>query len=287
MSGPRVIAVCPVYDPPPTTAEGLRRLGGQTAGVVVVDDGSPRPVELEGIVVDRLPENRGIATALNRGVRAAAAAGATHVLTVDQDSSFPDDYVQQLLACARRAELQGLRPGAVGAVEFSGLRHEGHFRDGVLVVEESIQSGTLFSVQALAQIGGFDESLVIDAVDTDACLRLQDAGWDVCVAPVGFAHALGEGHFVSLLGRRVWSSRHSALRRYYITRNGVVVLRRHGRTHPRWAMVYARRLLVSTWLSLREGDPDLRRAVREGVADGWRRRLGRRPTRAEGSVVSP
>ncbi len=277
MNAPLVIAVCPVLEPPQTTAAGLRRLREQVAGLVVVDDGSSVPVAYEGIDVVRLPENRGIAAALNQGVRAAVAAGATHVLTVDQDSSFPDDYVQQLLACERSAQRQGLRPGAVGAVEFSGLHHSGHFSDGVMVVQESIQSGTLFAATALAEVGGFDERLVIDAVDTDVCLRLQCAGWDVCVAPVGFEHALGDGHFVRFLGRRVWSSRHAPLRRYYITRNGIVVLRRHARRHPRWALVYLRRLLVATWLSVREGGPEVRAAVREGLADGWRRRLGKRP----------
>ena len=280
MSEPRVIAVCPVLEPPETTAGGLRRLREHVAGLVVVDDGSLVPVTYTGITVERLPENRGIAAALNQGVRAAVAAGATHVLTVDQDSSFPDDYVQQLLACERNALRQGLRPGAVGALEFSGLHHSGRFTEGVMVVQESIQSGTLFSVSALAEVGGFDDELVIDAVDTDVCLRLQDAGWDVCVAPVGFDHALGEGHFVRLLGRRVWSSRHAPLRRYYITRNGIVVLRRHGRRHPRWALVYLRRLLVATWLSIREGGPESRPAGREGLADGWRGRLGKRPARA-------
>ena len=56
----------------------------------------------------------------------------------------------------------------MGAAEFSGLTHRGSWRDGVMAVPESIQSGTLFSVEALARIGGFDESLVIDGVDTDA-----------------------------------------------------------------------------------------------------------------------
>lgn len=276
MSGPRVVVVCPVFNPTTVTEGSLRAIREQSSDLVVVDDGSTVPVEYEGIDVIRLSENRGIAAALNCGVEAAVTRGATHVLTIDQDSRFPQDYVAALLACETRARRQGLRPGAVGAVEFSGLRHKGRFRDGVLVVEESIQSGTLFPLEGLKNVGGFDESLVIDAVDTDACLRLQEDGWDVCVAPVGFEHALGEGYFVSLLGRQVWCSMHPPFRRYYITRNGLTVLRRYGRRHPRWAVTYARRLAVATWLGARGPDPHQRAAIRSGLSDGWHGRMGQR-----------
>jgi rhamnosyltransferase len=271
-----VVVVCPVFNPPSATEGSLRAIREQSSDLVVVDDGSSIPVEYQGIEVIRLSENRGIAAALNRGFETAVSRGATHVLTIDQDSQFPQGYVAALLACEARAMRQGLKPGAVGAMEFSGLRHRGRFRDGVLVVQESIQSGTLFSIEGLNMLGGFDESLVIDAVDTDACLRLQDCGWDVCVAPVGFEHELGQGHFVSLLGRQVWCSMHPPFRRYYITRNGLIVLRRHSRQHPRWALTYARRLAVATWLAAREPDPGQRAAIRKGLSDGWHGLTGQR-----------
>ncbi|HQR78600.1 MAG TPA: glycosyltransferase [Actinomycetota bacterium] len=275
MSAPKVVAVCPVLNPPATTPETLATIRQQVADLVVVDDGSSVPVRYQGTDMIRLPENRGIAAALNRGVAAAVAKGATHVLTVDQDSRFPAGYVAALLSCESRARRQGLRPGAVGAVEFSGLRHKGRFRDGVLVVAESIQSGTLFPVEALSELGGFDEELVIDAVDTDACLRLQELGYDVCVAPAAFDHSLGQGHFVSLLGRKVWSSKHPPFRRYYITRNGLAMLHRYGLRHPRWAVVYARKLAVATLLAARDPDTHQRSAIRSGLSDGWHGRLGK------------
>lgn len=285
MSTPRVVAVCPVFNPPETTHDALRQISEQVDDVVVVDDGSGMPVAYDWLTVVRLPDNRGIATALNRGVDLALRGGATHVLTIDQDSRFPAGYVAALLECEARARRQGLRPGAVGAAQFSGLRHKGRFRDGVLVVQESIQSGTLYPAHALVELGGFDEDLVIDAVDTDASLRLQEAGFDVCVAPVAFDHALGAGRFVSLLGRQVWSSRHPPFRRYYITRNGVVVLRRYGLRHPRWAVVYARKLVVATLLAARDQDPQLRAAIRAGFSDGLHGRMGKQQRPVDATAV--
>ncbi len=268
----RIVAVATVLDPPPQTEAALRALAKQVQGVVAVDDGSSVPVSLPGVEVIRHETNLGIAAALNAGVRAAAAQGATHVLTVDQDSQFPEDYVARLLAAWLRAEAQGLTPAAMGAAEFSGLSHQGAWHDGVMTVPESIQSGTLFSLDALNSVGGFDESLVIDGVDTDACLRLADHGYDICVAPVRFDHALGEGHFVSVFGHPVWASGHAPFRRYYITRNGLLLLRRHGRRHPRWAVVSARRLVVASVLAA--GSLAQRAAMRAGVKDALRGRKG-------------
>ncbi len=268
----RIVAVATVLNPPPDTADHLHALATQVDEVVAVDDGSVQPVHLPGVRVIRNDRNQGIAAALNEGVKAAAQAGATHVLTVDQDSRFPDDYVAHLKDAWTRAEAHGLTPAAMGAAEFSGLGHRGHWRGGVMVVAESIQSGTLFSREALQRIGGFDEDLVIDGVDTDACLRLNDLGYDICVAPVGFQHELGEGHFVSVLGHKVWASGHAPFRRYYITRNGLLLLRRHGRRHPRWAMVSARRLAVASLLAA--GAPEQRAAMRAGVKDALRGRKG-------------
>lgn len=272
MSPATVVAVCPVFNPPADVQQRLTDLAAQVKQVIVIDDGSSVAVTLEGQTVVRLDPNRGIAGALNVGLALARDAGASHILTIDQDSSFPPDYVDQLLACEERAVRQGLQPAAIGAVEFSGLRHKGDFHDGVMVVPESIQSGTMFRVDRLEQIGGFDERLVIDGVDTDVCLRLQDAGYDVCVAPVAFTHKLGEGHFVSVLGHQVWSSRHQPFRRYYITRNGVALLRRHGRGHLRWAAVSARRLTVATLLAAK--DPSQRPAIKAGFRDALAGRLG-------------
>lgn len=270
-----IVAVCPVYNPPSDLAQRLTEFSGQVASIVVVDDGSAAALSLPGgFCVIRLPENGGIAAALNAGVTQAAKSGAQYVVTIDQDSEFPSDYIAQLAACNKRAHDQGLRPAVVGAVEFSGLRHPGHFHDGVMVVAESIQSGAMFEMAALASVDGFDESLVIDGVDTDVCLRLQDAGYDVVVAPTAFSHRLGEGHFVSLLGRQVWSSKHPPFRRYYITRNGLLLLRRHGRRHVMWAAVSARRLAVATLLAARE--PEQRPAIWLGVVDALRGRRGQR-----------
>jgi len=269
---PRVIAIVPVYDPPEAAQEHVNELFSQVDDVIVVDDGSSEAAEFGAVRCIRFDQNRGIAAALNAGVEEATALGAQYVLTVDQDSQLPPGYVKELLECEDRALHAGLRPAAVGASEFGGMQHRGNWRNGVMVVAETIQSGTLFDCAALDAVSGFDESLVIDGVDTDLSLRLADAGWHICVAPISFTHQVGSGHFVRVLGRAVWSSNHPAYRRYYITRNGLLLLRRHGRKHLRWALIYARRLVMASLLA--SSGADQRSAMRQGIADAIRGRKG-------------
>ncbi|MFP5368043.1 MAG: glycosyltransferase, partial [Actinomycetes bacterium] len=88
-------AVVSLFNPSESVLANAAALLSQTAGVVVVDDGSPQETSpiLEqlaamGCQVVRLEQNSGIATALNTGITVAL--GGTpkpeYVLTMDQDS---------------------------------------------------------------------------------------------------------------------------------------------------------------------------------------------------------
>ena len=75
---------------------------------------------------------------------------------------------------------------------------------------------------ALTAIGGFDESLGIDAVDAAACLRLRERGFIVALAPgVRLEHRVGAARQVTLLGRTVLATGHSPERRTTMVRNRI------------------------------------------------------------------
>ena len=234
---PRVVVVVPTYAPRPEVVERLRLVRGH-APVVVVDDGTPSNVSsiLDGIdaVVDllvRLPDNVGIAAALNCGWDAALnVLGADLVLTLDQDSSPPPGYVA--LATARL--LADERSGLVYPEFVDGVRQVGRGIGNAWRAREPIQSGWLMSRAAWGAVGRFDESLVIDGVDTDYFLRALDAGWrPLPVLGADLAHELGEEQ-AAIAG--LTFRHHAPARRYYITRNRLRLAARHGRRHPRWAL---------------------------------------------------
>jgi rhamnosyltransferase len=230
-----VVAVVPAYQPGPNLTVLVRSLLDQTSGVVVVDDGSPTPsdvlsaAEEQRARVIRHDSNRGIAAALNTGIREAMESAPTAVLTVDQDSEVPDGYIAALMRAWTKAEQSGLRVGLVAPEHVSGLPDQ---RSGRVPV----QSGLLIPSATLRQVGEFDESLVIDGVDDDFALRCLDSGLALLVAHgTRLGHRLGETHEVRIVGRTVTLTRSAPFRYYYLTRNRIRLVRRYGRRHPGWS----------------------------------------------------
>ena len=87
------------------------------------------------------------------------------------------------------------------------------------------------------EIGAIDVGLFIDTVDLDFCLRCRRAGLLVVESrEVTLLHSMGDSTLRKILGISIVLTRHSALRRYYITRNQLEMCRRFAFADPRWAM---------------------------------------------------
>jgi rhamnosyltransferase len=269
-----VVAVVPAYRPGPNLLDLVESLSPQVTKVVVVDDGSPAGQETvdaaaaRGAHVIRHDTNRGIAAALNTGIRCALETpGTVAVLTVDQDSGVPAGFVAALLDTWARAQHDGLRVGIVAPVHVTGLPDQARGRP-------PIQSGQLIPVATLRHVGDFDEDLFIDGVDDDFALRCLDAGLALAVADgLTLGHRLGDTHEVTLAGRTLTLTRSAPFRYYYLTRNRVVLIHRHGYRHFAWAVGQAFGLVRHLGLTLLT-DPD-RRASLNGAARGFADATGR------------
>ena len=280
MSDLSVAVVITTYEPGPTIKELIRTIMDAGFTPIVVDDGSAAPpASLRGAEVLHLPDNRGIAAALNAGVERARRRGATHVITLDQDSKVGPDFVTRMCEAWERASDVGLRPAVVAPGQIAGITYRGTRVGSLLAVPEVMQSGAMFGIEQLQHTGGFDESLVIDCVDTDMCLRLRSAGWGVVVAPVPVEHELGRAREVRLGPRTLLLTRHAPFRDYYMARNRVLMIREHLRNEPRWALGMARRTLVAVVLTalFDEGRWTKVAAMSRGLWDGLRGRRGQLP----------
>lgn len=277
MDDQRFAVVIPTYEPDRGLDDLLGTLIAMGQRPIVVDDGSSRPpVVKPDVEYVQLPQNRGIAAALNAGVRRARNLGATHVITLDQDSMVESDYVTRLSDAWREAIAVGLRPGVLAPGRVSGITYRGQRVHSMMTVPEVMQSGAMFSLEQLKNIGDFDGSLVIDCVDTDVCLRLRAAGRDVIVAPLGLSHRLGRAQCVTVGRRTILLTRHPPFRDFYMVRNRVLTIKSHGRAEPRWALVMARRTAVAIvltaaldnhrWIKVQ--------AMARGLYDGLRGRRG-------------
>lgn len=297
MHGPRatahVTAVVVSFHPDAgALAALLAALAAQVQRVIVVDNASPEPPPLPaGVHLIRLDQNLGVGAAQNTGIRSALQAGAGQVLLLDQDSLPQAGMVAALQAGLQAAAAAGQRPAAAGPLIIDeGGRSEGfvRFRRGRYEAIEPapgkawidcdllIASGTLIPAAALQAVGEMDETLFIDKVDTEWCLRAAAAGWHLVGVPAArLQHRLGQRQV------RLWCfgwrrlALHAPFRYYYMWRNGLL-LRRRAQATAAWKRADARQLLslLLYFGLLAPGRGARLRMMTRGLADGWRARTG-------------
>jgi rhamnosyltransferase len=272
---PRVLVLIATYSPDSHLLALVTGMSAQGIDVVVSDDASPCTADpvlrdcglVPGVTVIRHDHNEGIARGLNEGLCRARDSGCHWLLTCDQDSQFPESYVADISTFAQSIDSlweDSVRVGAVGAgivINASGqLKYPITQVTGasgpVEVTEEVIASGTLWNVEALLEVGGFDESLGLDAVDAAACLRLREAGYRIALAPgVRMEHELGNSRSVQLLGRTVLATGHSGERRATMMRNRLRLAPAEFRQSPKHAFRTLRRVSVNALMGATvEGD---------------------------------
>jgi rhamnosyltransferase len=254
-----VASVVVTFNPPDGLQERLEAALRQTDFAVVVDNGSavaPDLGALDAALRSRVEliangENIGLAAALNRGIAHAAQRGARYALLLDHDSMPAPDMARTLRRAAQR---HGRPAAAVPRVLYAHpdieCRWPKSTRDGGLrfelvyasrmgaptTVDLAISSGMLLDIELWEAAGRFDESLFIDLVDTDFCLRARRKGHDILAVPDAVLnHHLGNVTKHMLLGRiPVFPTHHHPLRHYYLSRNRVILTQRHARRFPAW-----------------------------------------------------
>jgi len=272
---PSVLALVATYSPGSNLLALVGALSSQGIPVVVSDDASPCTADpvlrdcglVSGVTVIRHDENEGIARGLNEGLRRARDFGCSWLLTSDQDSQFPVTYVADISEFAQSMGSlweDSVRVGAVGAgivINAGGslkypITQVGSASGPIAVTEEVIASGTLWNVGALLEVGGFDESLGLDAVDAAACLRLREAGYRIVVAPeLHMEHQLGDSRSVQFLGRTVLATGHSGERRATMMRNRLRLAPAEFKQSPKHAFRTLRRVGFNALLGATvEGD---------------------------------
>lgn len=291
----RVCAVCVTYNP---SRAGVERVVDatikQVSGFVVVDNGSNPEQrawlvslsESRGFRLILLQENRGVAAALNRGVDAAVEGRFDAVLLLDHDSVPDVDMVERLVEATVDLQQSGNRVGAVGpqCVDASTGRSAPFVRLGWFGLRRQlcdeggtscradllITSGSLIRSAVLEKVGPMDESLFVDHVDTEWCLRARAAGfrqYGVCRARL--LHSLGErGQVIWWFGHRVVHL-HSAPRLYYYVRNAILLMRRSFSPWP-WILAESVRVtaLIVFYLTWPSSRRDYARMIGRGILDG-------------------
>jgi rhamnosyltransferase len=284
-------AVVVTYFPDTGCGENLTALAGQVDCLVIIDNGSSeeslRPVveaarRLSATLV-RLGANLGVAAALNVGIRFARERGYHWLATFDQDSRATPTMIETMAATLARYpqadRVAVISPRHVDRLIGFTVRERGAEAKGIgwRVIPSVMTSGNLVRLDAAIAVGGFDERLFIDYVDHDFCLKLRRRGFRVLQATAAqLLHSLGSMERRLVLVKRINVTHHGAVRRYYISRNRLVLWQRYWRQEPVWVSRDVRRFFseaVYMLLFEREVSKKLRMMAR-GIRDALNGRLG-------------
>lgn len=248
----RVAASIVTFNPEAEKLEDLlNRLKYQVDEIILVDNASAVNGSCSSRVKDgpcpvtylQLPENMGVGAAHNAAIRYAMAAKFTHVALFDQDSQPEDGMVAALLNAETDLSSHHKHLAALGPQYFDPrhkapapfIRLENGWvkkiqaqpDDQYIPVDYLITSGSLINLEVIQEIGLMDESLFIDYVDIEWCLRAKSMGYQsfgVCAAKM--QHHLGDEVVAWRGGRRMISVR-SPLRNYYLFRNAALLYQRN------------------------------------------------------------
>ena len=225
--------------------KSLDSIAGNVSGIVVIDNGSDNVEEISeccqshpNVELIKNAKNEGIAKALNQIFRRADEMGGDYVLCLDQDSIMPEGMMQtyeKVLRDHSGKERIGILCPRIH--DRATDRTWPAVPDGVQVskVERCITSGSLNSLQAWKEVGGFDEYLFIDEVDHDYSFQIIQKGYAILLCPdVVIDHQIGNTVIRHLFGKTIYVRNHNAFRKYYMARNMIYVGKKHyGRVRVR------------------------------------------------------
>ena len=227
----KVAAIIVSYNPDSNLFDSINLLLNQVEKVIIVDNGSKekyvkyiKSINEDKIEIILNKENLGIATALNIGVRKALENGYEWILTMDQDSKASPDMVKKMFNVynsinrEERKDILSIFPNFVD--ERIQSIEENSNMNSYEYVDADITSGNLLRKEVFEKVGFCDDSLFIDLVDTDFCMRLNEKGIKMIkIRDAVLYHSLGESKTIKGILGSFNTSNHSALRRYYMTRN--------------------------------------------------------------------
>jgi rhamnosyltransferase len=159
-------------------------------------------------------ENLGISIQLNIACKKAIADGYDWLLTMDQDSFFEKNDLEEYLKITQSNSLNKIGVWGINYEDKTPSKS----RVEIVPVDYTITSGSLINLTCYIQTEGFDENLFIDSVDVDYCFQVINKKWKVLqVKNIHLNHQLGiKTKSVLLKNERVL---HNPTRIYYMIRN--------------------------------------------------------------------
>lgn len=180
------------------------------------------PLTNEKIIVMGKGQNVGVGKALNEAVMLGINNGYTHILTMDQDSSFPEGLE------GYRDEVSLFLQKNIGCFcpnsGWNSALDKGS--ESYCKMDNSITSGSIYPISIFEKIGLFRDDFFIDAIDIEFGYRIRQCYYDIlCMKNILMKHSLGNKTEFKFFLFRFSSINYPPIRIYYIMRNHVITNR--------------------------------------------------------------
>ncbi len=247
-----------LYNPTDQILDNIESYVEDLRTLFVVDNSSQynttlisRLKKVSNIVYVDMKGNKGIAAALNTGAARAVEREASWLLTMDQDSRFENGALRQMFVHTGSSSFKK-EVGIISAEQqVTGLSLFDPAETNELVDMNSVMtSGNLVNLDIYKKVGPFFEPYFIDCVDHEYCLRLKKFKYRVVMCRSSrLQHALGDTGAFSFIGKTLYFTNHSAVRRYYMTRNRLDLIFRYFLIAPKFTLFEARNMVIE-WLKI-------------------------------------
>lgn len=255
--------------------ENIDAIIEQVDKIVIYDNGSKNADKLSrfqktNVEIIYSKENKGIAYALNFIMVKAKQENYMWVITLDQDSVCPQGYIN----AAEEIEKYNKIGQIVPTLYESNSKKICYLGNKVndekyQKVKKSITSAAITSVEAWEKVGGFDEMLFIDYVDYDFAHRLSVHGYNIIrMNRVYLDHRIGDSQKKNIFFFSIRVSNHSAFRKYYISRNIIIYIKKYGMMINPLAELLRLLKMVVLLLMYEENKKEKMKEVIRGMKDG-------------------
>ena len=234
-----------LYFPPDSYLKNIETYINYIEKLYVVDNTPSHNIRLHLELKAKFPnveilsygKNIGIASALNLGIKEGLKKRYLWLLTMDQDSFFENEEAERYFSSLTALDTKNV-------AILSPLHQKPLINYGTCEYEKKVQvmtSGNLLNLPLTKVIELFNESLFIDSVDHDYCLRANLLGKDVLQATNCYIrHEVGNSQTGSLLFgfRKRTFQIHSPKRMYFIVRNGLYLRKKYNKDFPEFIKNY-------------------------------------------------
>lgn len=244
-----ICGVVILFNPLENYAENIKSYLPYVQKLFIIDNSEkfeaiPGFLKVANIVIIQDGQNKGIGTRLNDAAVLAKESGYKWMLTMDQDSYFQPLYIENYIKCLNKQI-------DCHSVAMFGVEYENELKESDCSVMENhhvITSGSVVNLELWEKIGGFDEALFIDEVDTEYCYRARLHGFKIIsFKNIFLNHQIGAASirrsFKNL--KKTDRALHSPLRLYYMVRNHLYVKEKYEKHFPEVFKKRKKDLLVS------------------------------------------